>query len=540
MASVRDRLHALQPSIENICKTAGTAGISIGVVHQDLLVHSFSSGYRNIESGACVDQDTVFHIASMSKAFTGLALGILVEEGRLHWETSIRKLLPDFKHFDTEIFEKSNLVDLMAHRTGLSGSMNLVAQEHGRPSLPQDQTLPFVNALHPAYPFRSRWRYNNWGPAVAALVIAKVTGMRWGTFLHEKILKSLRMTRTFTTREPNTENVAEGYVALADASVISNERPYLEDGKVLVSSVGMQSCVRDLLIFYGALIRAYNDQKVNKTNSTEASPFKQLPFIFAPHISLSDADQMHEGYGIGLARTQLPGTLGAMSPNRMFTKSALIAGRGSHQTVWYHSGSLAGFLTSVHLKPESHSVIIVLANSFANGDTADWIGQILLECLIDTPDKNDYEALATESAGKCVQASINLPELLRKGPKDGTSHRDVLAYTDRYFNSAANWFMEIYITDGALCMCFQGDKSQSYILQHYHDDFFSYPLTQLENARRGRFPVSDPDLFLLESESATRETNFVGMRWKQDPDTPEGTALLKEGASPLEWSLGTR
>jgi hypothetical protein len=100
--------------------------------------------------------------------------------------------------------------------------------------------------------------------------------------------------------------------------------------------------------------------------------------------------------------------------------------------------------------------------------------------------------------------------------------------------------MEIYLTDGVLCMCFQGDKSQTYTLQHYHDDVFSYPLTQLEIARRGRFPVSDPDLFLLEFESETKGSNIVGIRWKQDPDTPEGTAFLKEDASPPEWSLGTR
>jgi hypothetical protein len=400
--------------------------------------------------------------------------------------------------------------------------------------------MPFINALPPAYPFRSKWLYNNWGPALAALVIERVSGMTWGTFLHEKILKPLGMARTFTTRNSTTDNIAEGYIALAGSSVIHKDRPYFEDGKVLAGLIGVQSCVRDLLNFYKALIMAYKDQEANGTTINVGSPFKQLPFIFASHMNLSGPDQTHEGYCVGLARTQLPGIFRAMSPNRMFTKSAPIAGRGSHQTVWYHDGSLAGFLTSVHMIPDRNSVVVVLTNSFANGDTADWIGQILLENVVDCPDKNDYVMLATEAARNCVQAWTDLPELLRKNEKQGTSHRDLTAYTGIYPNSAGNWYMEIYLAEGALDMCFQGDRQQSYILQHYYDDVFSCPLTQLENARRGRFPVSDPNLFPLEFESETNKTDIVGVRWKQDPDTPEGTALLKEGVSSPNSDLGSR
>jgi CubicO group peptidase (beta-lactamase class C family) len=84
-AAFRQRLLALEPSILNICKFSGTPGISIGVIHQDQVVYSFNEGYSQAQSGARVDQETVFHIASMIKVFTGVALGILVEEGLLHW-----------------------------------------------------------------------------------------------------------------------------------------------------------------------------------------------------------------------------------------------------------------------------------------------------------------------------------------------------------------------------------------------------------------------------------------------------------------------
>lgn len=81
VASARNRLIALQSSIENICRIAGTPGISIGVVQEERLIYSFNGGYSEVESGACVDQETVFYIASMSEAFKGLALAYWSNQG---------------------------------------------------------------------------------------------------------------------------------------------------------------------------------------------------------------------------------------------------------------------------------------------------------------------------------------------------------------------------------------------------------------------------------------------------------------------------
>jgi hypothetical protein len=90
-------------------------------------------------------------------------------------------------------------------------------------------------------------------------------------------------------------------------------------------------------------------------------------------------------------------------------------------------------------------------------------------------------------------------------------------------------------------MLFQGDRSQTYQLQHYHDDVFSYPLVQLENAQRGCFHTPDPKLFLLKFEpDQLGKSEIVGVVWNQAPEIPEDTAFSKEGASPLNFDSEQR
>ena len=84
----------------------------------------------------------------------------------------------------------------------------------------------------------------------------------------------------------------------------------------------------------------------------------------------------------------LPGPSGTVSPK----------GIDEPELVIYHQKSLTGFLSSVHLIPRTSTVTVVLTNSLAKKDTADWLGQLIVETVLDNPEKNDYVMLARESA----------------------------------------------------------------------------------------------------------------------------------------------
>jgi hypothetical protein len=62
-----------------------------------------------------------------------------------------------------------------------------------------------------------------------------------------------------------------------------------------------------------------------------------------------------------------------------------------------------GLFSSVHILPESGTIVVVLANAITKNDTPGWIGQLLVEHLLDYRERNDYVALTKESAGAYVE-----------------------------------------------------------------------------------------------------------------------------------------
>ena len=78
-----------------------TPGIAIGVLKEGELVYAEGHGVREIGRPEPVDAETIFQIASLTKAFTAASLGILVDEGKLDWDDPVIDYLPEFRMYDT-------------------------------------------------------------------------------------------------------------------------------------------------------------------------------------------------------------------------------------------------------------------------------------------------------------------------------------------------------------------------------------------------------------------------------------------------------
>ena len=85
---------------ELVLKTFNVPGIAVGVVKDGKLIHAKGYGVSNINTGKKVDENTLFGIASNSKAMTAAALGILVEEGKIKWDDRVTDYIPEFKMYD--------------------------------------------------------------------------------------------------------------------------------------------------------------------------------------------------------------------------------------------------------------------------------------------------------------------------------------------------------------------------------------------------------------------------------------------------------
>ena len=71
-------------------------GLAIGIIHNHKVLFKKGYGTTSLPNGCPVDTQTVFPISSCTKAFTAMALAILVEENKVNWDDKVIQYLPDF------------------------------------------------------------------------------------------------------------------------------------------------------------------------------------------------------------------------------------------------------------------------------------------------------------------------------------------------------------------------------------------------------------------------------------------------------------
>lgn len=143
------------------------------------------------KSGMPVDKDTVFCIASCSKAMTSAVAAMLVTEGILDYDRPVKEYVPDFRMFDKVAERETTLRDMLCHRTGL-------APHDGAWPSPVS-SIEFSNRfsyLRPSAPFRSKAQYSNIVYALAGHIMETVTKCSWPEIMEKYLFKPLEMNST--------------------------------------------------------------------------------------------------------------------------------------------------------------------------------------------------------------------------------------------------------------------------------------------------------------------------------------------------------
>ena len=94
-------------------------GLAIAIVKDSQIIFCEGFGKLDIEQDLTVTPKTLFAIGSCTKAFTAMAMGILVEREHLDWDRPLRNYLPNFKLYDSYATEHITPRDLVTHRSGL-------------------------------------------------------------------------------------------------------------------------------------------------------------------------------------------------------------------------------------------------------------------------------------------------------------------------------------------------------------------------------------------------------------------------------------
>ncbi len=325
--------------VENTLKTFDVPGIAVAVVKDGKVIHAKGYGVRSLNTKEKVTENTLFGIASNSKAFTSAALGMLQDEGKLSYDDKVRDYIPEFKMYNPYVTEEFTIRDMLTHRSGLGlGAGDLMFWPDSNNFLKKD-IIHNLRYLKPVSSFRSKYDYDNLMYILAGEIIARVSGMSWEEFIDKRILKPLQMTST-----------APSFSRLKDKSnVIDPHAPV--DGKVKVIRRDWNETANSAGGIYSSVVDMSKWIIMQMDNGKYGEGLKQQLFSEAVH------DDMWTPQTILLVR-------GKNAYNTHFSSYGLGWGlsdvKGYKQAT--HTGGLAGIVTQVTIIPDIKLGIIVFTN----------------------------------------------------------------------------------------------------------------------------------------------------------------------------------
>jgi len=216
-----DPLHDLDAYTAKAVADWRVPGLAIAVVKDGRIVFAKGYGVRELGKAAPVDTQTLFAIGSTTKAMTSASIGMLVDEGKLHWDDRVTKILPTFQLADPYVTRELTVRDLLTHRAGLHNADVLWYRSDNSP----DEVIRRVRFADPAYSFRSSFIYQNIMYAVAGRVVAAASGIPWEQFVRTRIFGPIGMPNAVPLLDSarRRSNVAAPHYLIGDTvRVVSN------------------------------------------------------------------------------------------------------------------------------------------------------------------------------------------------------------------------------------------------------------------------------------------------------------------------------
>lgn len=411
--------------VQRTLSTFDVPGIAVAVVKDGKVIHAKGYGVRSLKTREKVDENTLFGIASNSKAFTSAALGMLVDEGKLKWDDKVIDYIPEFRMYNAYVTEEFTIRDLLTHRSGLGlGAGDLMFW-------PDSSTFTMKDVIHnlryrkPVSGFRTKYDYDNLLYMVAGEVIERVSGKSWESFIEERIMKPLGMTHSAGTYSRLTDkvNVIDAH-APVNGTVQVISRDMFRFGN---SAGGINSSVADMSKWVIAQLNKgkYGDnlskqlfsEKVHADMWSAQTILPVNPTPTPPYLTHFAA------YGLGWGLSDV---------------------KGYKQVT--HTGGLAGMVTQVTLLPELQLGIIVFTNQ-QSGAAFSAVTNTIKDSYLGLP-PTDWVSVYSERVKKGQEEANKITkdtwDTIEKEQKNNTAKFDRSTYTGTYRD---NWFGDVQISE---------------------------------------------------------------------------------------------
>ena len=297
-------------------------GASLMIIKDGAVFYKKAYGMADIEARTPGTSSTCYRLASVTKQLTAMSVMILVERKKLSYEDRLNDFFPDFPSCGRSI----TIRHILNHTSGLIAYEDLMPESTTVPLLDKDVLALLKKKDSTYFAPGSEYRYSNSGYAVLALIVEKISGMRFAQFLKENIFDPLGMASSVAYENgiSTVPNRAYGY-SLRDST---NEKSFFRTDQSMTSSVlgdgGIYSSTEDLFKWDQSL---YSPRIV--------SP-QSLELAFTANI-LPDGKNSEYGFGWRISTY--------------------------HDTrCLHHSGSTIGFRNEIQRYPEKHFSVIILTN----------------------------------------------------------------------------------------------------------------------------------------------------------------------------------
>ncbi|KAF8199251.1 beta-lactamase/transpeptidase-like protein [Mycena galopus ATCC 62051] len=335
-----------------------SSGLAVAVVKKDEGTGEWTTEFGSYgqaqADGAPVTPDTVFAIASDSKLFLAMAVGLLIKNEslaehraeRLRWDTKIANLLPEWGLMDAEMQNGATIQDLLSHRTGMPRH-DFSGQPRNGGIAEMISTLRFLRL---SAALREQYQYNNLMYETLSHLQPTLLNQTFESYIGEHIFAPLGMNAsTYSVAEAeqwgtlahgfhwSMKDSLAGKTGTLTAGVPYFQRPGEE--KIWAGAAGILSSARDLSVWLAMLL---NNGRHPRTNSTV------VPEDVVEHVAL--------GVSVSLKKAEFPET----SPKVYGCGQNRFSYRG-HEIV-EHGGSNPGFKTIVSRLPHENIGVVVLSN----------------------------------------------------------------------------------------------------------------------------------------------------------------------------------
>ena len=441
----------LDAYVAKVLEVFGTPGVSLAIVKDGSVALSRGYGVRRLGDPARVDGKTAFGIASNTKAFTGAAIALLAEEGKLAWDDPVVKHLPAFQMYDPWVTREIQVAELLTHHSGLGlGQGDLLyfpASKLGR-----DEIVRRLRFLAPATSFRSTYAYDNILYVVADQLVEAVSGRPWDVFVKARILGPLGMTSCTTTSvaawKPG-DNVATPHAPVA-GKVTPVDRSNID---ALRAAGGINSCTDEMARWAMAQLGR-----------------GQIPGSGARLFSEEQSAQMWSPQTILAIPTSLPPQLEPLRPNFSAYGSGWRLLDYAGRKIVTHDGGLIGEVSRVVLVPSEGLGVVILTNGEESG-VLNAIGWHVLDFYLKGKDTDWVEPFRTLRDAQIADAARVEATAEAGRAKASAPSLDIASYAGRFRDA---WFGEIALAveNGKLTFTAPDSPSLTGTLDHWQHDTF--------------------------------------------------------------------